>query len=254
MPTVTLNGHTHYYEETGSGEPLFMLHGAMGSGHNFDEHVALLSKKMRVIVVDMRGMGRSEHVTEMEASAWTDDQIALQDHLGIQRAHIFGTSLGARIATRMAIFNKDRVASVILNSPHNYLTPELNEAQNQGGGDGRNFPAARQADLERRHGADWLDVVRNYFNIRNNDDLQEYYNFKPNLHEIEAPTLTIAGDTPGHTFDHAIEVWQRVKGAHLAVVPAIAEAGSPYGRQSTEVICQIVADFVLSAAPVATAR
>ena len=38
------------------------------------------------------------------------------------------------------------------------------------------------------------------------------------------------------------------------VVPAIAEAGSPYGRQSVEVICQVVADFVLSAAPVAAAR
>ncbi len=109
MPAISLNGVKHYYEEQGSGEPIFMLHGAMGSAHNFEEHGRILGDRVRVISVDMRGLGRSEHVRELAPSSWTDDLLALMDHLGIQRAHIFGTSLGSRIAMRVGIYHPDRL-------------------------------------------------------------------------------------------------------------------------------------------------
>ena len=254
MPEVTLNGVKHYYDDQGSGEALIMLHGAMGSAHNFEAHGRILSDRFRVIAVDMRGMGRSEHVTEMPSAAWTDDLLALMDHLGIQKAHIFGTSLGSRLCMRVGIFHPERASSLILNSPHIFLTPALDEAQNRAGGDGNALPAPRQADLRNRHGEDWLDVVRNYFNIRNVSELQEFYNFQSNLDQITCPVLTISTDNPGDTFDHALEIKQRISGARLAIMPSFAsDAASGYPQTSVEAICEVVASFAGSLTPAAVA-
>ena len=134
--------------------------------------------------------------------------------------------------------------SLILNSPHIYLTPALDEAQNRAGGDGTKLPSARQADLQRRHGEDWLDVVRNYFNIRNIPGLQAYYDFQTNVDQIACPTLTIATETPGDTFDHALEIKRRVATAHLAIQPTyVSSATSGYGQESAEDICRLVLNF-----------
>ena len=103
MPTTTINGLKHYYEDQGSGDVLVMLHGAQGSAHQFEEHFPELSKHLRVIAPDMRSMGRSEHVKELPPSAWEDDLKALLDKLGISQANVYGSSLGSRVAMRFAI-------------------------------------------------------------------------------------------------------------------------------------------------------
>lgn len=249
MPTATINGYKHYYDDQGSGEPLIMLHGATGSAHNFEDYGRILAGKVRFIAVDMRGMGRSEHVKAIEPGAWTEDLLGLMDHLGIEKAHLFGTSLGSRLAMRVGIFHPERAASLILNSPHIYLTPGLDAAQNRAGGEGATLPPARQADLERRHGADWMDVVRNYFNIRNEKALQDYYDFQSNLDKITCPVMTIATDTPGDTFDHAIEIKQRIPDAKLAILPTLGGADASGYSAAVDIICRLVLDFVAMATP-----
>ena len=48
-----------YYEITGDGEPLLLLHGGLRGSEHFAEIVPLLSKSFEVITVDRRGQGRS---------------------------------------------------------------------------------------------------------------------------------------------------------------------------------------------------
>ena len=254
MPEVMLNGFKHYYTDQGSGDVLIMLHGALGSAHNFEKHSDILSDKFRVLAVDMRGMGRSEHVTEMVPSAWTDDLLALMDHLGIEKAHVFGTSLGSRICMRLGIFHSERVHSLVLNTPHIFLTPALDAVQNRAGGDGTTMPPPRQADLQNRHGEDWLGVVRNYFNIRNVKELQEFYNFHENLDQITCAVLTINTDNAGESFNDALEIKERISGARLAIMPSFAsDAASGYPQTSVHAVCNVVAEFIGSVAPVAVA-
>lgn len=71
----------------------------------------------RVIGLDNRGHGASEKLYRPEdygANAMAGDALRLLDHLGIDRAHVVGYSMGARIAARLAIRHPERVARLIL--------------------------------------------------------------------------------------------------------------------------------------------
>ena len=209
MPTVQLNGLKHYYDDEGSGdEVLVMLHGANGSAHSFEEHYPELSARFRVIAPDMRSMGRSEHVQSMPASAWVDDLKALLDHLGITQAHIYGSSLGSRVALRFAIEHPDYTRSVILTAPHTYLTHELNDNMNRYDDDGTKLPPQEQEARRWHHGDDWLEAHRNFFNIRNVPELQQYYNTRINKPQMEVV----------HGFTDLSEPFSKVKSRVLVVV------------------------------------
>ena len=124
MPTTTISGLNHYYDDVGSGEEvLVMVHGATGSAHAFEPQYPGLSTRFRVIAPDLRSMGRSEHVTEMPPTAWVDDLGELLDQLGADSVHVLGNSLGSRIAMRFAINNPQRVRSVTVVNPIIAITP-----------------------------------------------------------------------------------------------------------------------------------
>ena len=270
MPTIQLNGCNHYYDDVGSGEVLVMLHGANGSAHSFEDHHAELSKRFRIIAPDLRSMGRSEHVKSMPSSAWIDDLKALLDHLGIKQAHIYGSSLGSRIALRFAIEHPDCTQSVILTAPHTYLTNELNDNMNRYDDDGTKLPPEEQELRRKRHGEDWLDAHRNFFNIRNVSELQQYYNTKvskpqmevvhgfTNLSEpltkIKSKILVIVSDniTQGRgTFVHGFEMKEELPNqVVLAVLPSFdAKARGVPPAEFRKLVIQF-ADS-LAAAPVA---
>ena len=188
----------------------------------------------------MRSMGRSAHVESMPHDAWVEDLRELLDHLGVQRAHVYGVSLGSRVAMRFAIEHPARVRSIILTAPHTYLIRELDGRMNQAGGDGANLPPAEQEEMRHRHGDDWVIAYRNYFNIRNEAELQTYYNLRVSnpLHEvvgefsdpvtrIACPILVLQSDdilTRGRgTFDHSIELKNEMpEQVRLAIVPSMA--------------------------------
>src|SRR5688572_12732638 len=94
-----------------------MLHGAAGSGAMFGHHTPELARTYRVIAPDLRGMGQSEHVSSLPPDGWIEDVRALIDHLGIGSAHIYGISLGSRIAMRLAVDYPAYVRSLILEQP-----------------------------------------------------------------------------------------------------------------------------------------
>jgi len=67
MPTADVNGFEYFYEEGGAGQPLIMLHGSIaGTVKDMAAHIPELSKSFRVIIPDLRGLGRSQHVAEMQ--------------------------------------------------------------------------------------------------------------------------------------------------------------------------------------------
>ncbi|WP_439595047.1 bifunctional 3-oxoadipate enol-lactonase/4-carboxymuconolactone decarboxylase PcaDC [Falsiroseomonas sp.] len=95
--------------------PLLMLH-SIGTGlHVFDPQARELSRTHRVIRMDMRGHGLTS-VTEGDYSMQRHaaDGLALLDALGIRAAHVFGLSIGGRIALQMAAMAPERVLSLVL--------------------------------------------------------------------------------------------------------------------------------------------
>ncbi len=59
MPTIHINAIDTYYEVTGEGEPLLLIHGLGSSLRNWELQVDYFAEKYRVITYDLRGHGRS---------------------------------------------------------------------------------------------------------------------------------------------------------------------------------------------------
>jgi pimeloyl-ACP methyl ester carboxylesterase len=114
MPLVNANGAELYYERHGAGEPLLLLPG-LGLDHTYYGLAEpLLRAHFETILVDPRGIGRSsKDVVDYSAELWADDFAYLLDSIGIDRAHILGSSLGGTIAIALALRHPRKARSVI---------------------------------------------------------------------------------------------------------------------------------------------
>ena len=63
MPFATINSVELYYEITGRGEPMVLVHGSWGDHHNWDPVVPLLSQSFQVVTFDRRGHSQSQTAT-----------------------------------------------------------------------------------------------------------------------------------------------------------------------------------------------
>jgi 3-oxoadipate enol-lactonase len=100
------------------------IHGA-GFGHyNFDPATPELAKRFKVIDYDMRGYGASDRpVQHYDMEVWADDLAGLMDGLGIDVAHVHGTSMGGMIAIVFAGKYPERTRSVVINCAAAKLGP-----------------------------------------------------------------------------------------------------------------------------------
>jgi 3-oxoadipate enol-lactonase len=118
MPFLSVEGVNINYTVEGSGDWLVMIGGyASGNWKSWGAHLAEMAKQFRVLALDNRGIGDSDvpdypYTTLMMAR----DTIAVMDHLKIDRAHIFGKSLGGNIGQWIAIEQPQRVRSLVATS------------------------------------------------------------------------------------------------------------------------------------------
>lgn len=117
MPFFTVpDGTRLYYEELGEGEPLLLVSG-QGLDHTFWNGVRDdFAARYRVIVYDNRGTGQSDKPSAppYSISGFAQDAVALLDHLGIARAHVYGHSMGGRISQWLGIEHGKRVGALVL--------------------------------------------------------------------------------------------------------------------------------------------
>ena len=116
MPFALCNDANLYYEVHGSGEPLLLVMGQGSDHHGWDRVRDDFAARHTVIVYDHRGTGQSDKPREPAYSTrgFAADAIALLDHLGIERAHAYGISMGGRICQWLAIEHPRRVGAVVL--------------------------------------------------------------------------------------------------------------------------------------------
>lgn len=105
-----------YYEESGNGFPLILLHGN-GEDHTyFEKQVSFFSDSYRVIALDTRGHGKSPRGDgEFTLSRFADDLYEFMKLMGIEKAHILGFSDGANIAVIFALRHPEMIEKLILN-------------------------------------------------------------------------------------------------------------------------------------------
>ena len=115
MPHIYSNGINLYYEERGSGEPLLLIMGITAPGSVWEQHAAFWEKDFRCILVDSRGVGRSDKPAGPYTSAqMADDYAGLLVALDISEARVIGCSMGSIIAQQLAIRHPEKVRSLVL--------------------------------------------------------------------------------------------------------------------------------------------
>ncbi len=95
-------------------ETLVLVHAAMGSSRRFYAWVPHLCRDFRVVRLDMRGHGRSDIPGEgqLTLERLSQDVTDLLDHLGVERAHLAGSSAGGIVSMYTAVTRPERVATL----------------------------------------------------------------------------------------------------------------------------------------------
>jgi len=234
-----LNGLHLYYEVHGTGRPLVLLHGGLGSGGMFGPVVPrIVEAGYQVVAPDLQGHGRTADIDRpLDVRLMADDIAALIGHLGLERPDVVGYSLGGGVAFWLAVKHPElvnRLVVVSANVRRDAIPPEMLAQQAQMGPEAAEFMketpmyqgyvrvAPRPEDFPRLLGKigasmaqdfDWSDEVRG----------------------LQVPTMIAAGDADMAPPSHYVEVFKlldgglrdggwmgegRPKGGHaLAIIP-----------------------------------
>jgi pimeloyl-ACP methyl ester carboxylesterase len=220
-----VNGLHMYYELHGEGSPLVLLHGGILTiDLNFATLIPALATSHQVIGVELQGHGRTADIDRViTPAALAADVVALLDHLGIQRAHVLGHSMGGAVAMELAVNHPDRVRSVVpisvtvrpdgmhedLSDPSKFATSTRMPTQ-------QDFAEMKDAYARLSPHPEHFDEFMATMSS-SAQDLQGWSDEQ--LAGITAPTLLMLGDHDFTTVEHAALMLQLIPGAQLAVLP-----------------------------------
>ncbi len=118
---ITVNGLQLFYEQTGTGQPLLLVHGN-GEDHTiFDEAVEYLKESYTCYAIDSRNHGKSESSSELHYEQMADDVVAFLDALDLRHVIYYGFSDGGIIGLYAAA-KSERITEMIISGTN--LTPD----------------------------------------------------------------------------------------------------------------------------------
>jgi pimeloyl-ACP methyl ester carboxylesterase len=208
-----VNGLNMYYEIHGTGQPLVLLHGAYMTIDAMGEVVPALAETRQVIAVELQGHGRTADIDRpLSYDLMADDVAALLRHLVIEKADVFGYSMGGGVALQVAIRHPEVVRKLVVASASYTsdgmhpellemiptLTPEvfagspIEEAYLRSAPNPDDFPTlvAKMKQL----------------------DMQPFAWPPEDIRGIAAPTLLIVGDSDAIRLEHAVELFRLLGG------------------------------------------
>ncbi len=259
MPLAELPGLSLYYEEQGSGPPMLLIAGIPAIANDWEPvAVRLVDAGHRVIAYDNRGSGASSVTAGPYTTAQlARDAILLLDHLEVERADVFGMSMGGMIAQELAIGDPERVDHLVLGCTHSGIAHAAAAPRAAG----RAF-ALRTDDWALRmrtlapfaFAADVEPSQLSAFIAKKSRDVQDpagytaqieavlAHDSASRLNRIRAPTLVLSGDDdriiPGESSQLLLE---RIPGASLQIIPG---AGHLFFLEQPELTIEILTDFL----------
>jgi pimeloyl-ACP methyl ester carboxylesterase len=218
--SVPVNGMEMYYEEQGSGKPLVLLHGFGGCGKNWAPFAGKLSEHNRLIIVDMRGHGRStnpENKFTHRQSA--NDVLSLLDSIGIDRFSAMGASSGGMTLLHMAALQPARVESMVLISAASHFPDQARSILRETSAE--NMPpevqemyreCASRGDMQIRQLATQFNGFHKSYDDMDFTD--------ENLSRIPVQTLIVHGDRdPFFPVEIPVSIFRAMPNASLWIVP-----------------------------------
>jgi pimeloyl-ACP methyl ester carboxylesterase len=235
-----VNGINLYYETHGSGRPLILLHGGLGSGEMFGPVLSLLAESHQVVAVDLQGHGRTADIDRpIDVRLMAGDIAALIDHLHLATPDVVGYSLGGGVALQTAAQYPTKVRRLVMVSANlrpDAIYAEMRAQQGQVNAASAEFMkdtpmyqmyqrvAPRPEDFPRL-----LDKI--------GEAMSKDFDFTEEVRALQMPTLVVAADADMAPPSHYVEVFKllggglrdggwmgegRPKGGHaLAILPGL---------------------------------
>jgi len=256
---AAVNGINLYYERHGSGRPIILLHGGLGSGEMFAPIIGQLAEHHEVITPDLQGHGRTADIERpIDHRLMADDIAALIDHLGLEKPDLVGYSLGGGVALFTASKYPDKINKLVLisaNVRRDAIPPEMLAQQGQVSANAVEFMkdtpmyqgyvrvAPRPQDFSRL-----LDKI--------GQSMALDFDYSDEVRGLRMPTMIVAADADMAPPSHYVEVFKlldgglrdggwmgegRPKGGHaLAILPRLTH----YNMAESPLMATTVLDFL----------
>jgi pimeloyl-ACP methyl ester carboxylesterase len=235
-----VNGINLYFETHGTGQPLILLHGGLGSGEMFGPTLSELAQQHQVIVVDLQGHGRTADIDRpIDIRLMADDIGALIDHLKLDKPDVVGYSLGGGVALFTAVKYPDKVRRLVVASAHarrDAIPPEMLAQQAQVNAAAAEFlKDTPMWELYQRVAPHPEDFPRLLDKV--GEAMAQDYDYTEDVRSLQVPTLLVAADADMAPPSHYVEMFKlldgglrdggwmgegRPKGGHaLAILPGL---------------------------------
>jgi pimeloyl-ACP methyl ester carboxylesterase len=221
-----------YYEVSGKGNPLIVLHGAYMNIISMAGIILKLAMTHKVYALEFQGHGRTTDIDRpLTYPNLADDVSSFMDATGLKKVDVFGYSMGAEAGLQLAIRYPDKVNRLIV----------AGVAYNFEGGQPEFKAAIRQMTVEMFVNTPFAEEYRK---LAPNPDgfpalvkkviaLQnEPMAWEEDVKKLKTPVLIIAGDADGATLEHTIAMFRLLGGgiiggmgkplpnSRLAIMPA----------------------------------
>src|SRR5262245_36926421 len=219
---VSVNGLNMYYEIHGTGQPLVLIHGAFSAiGTSFGKLLPELAKNRQVIGFELQAHGHTADIDRpLNLESMADDVAVAIQQLGLQRADIFGYSMGAFVALQVVIRHPKVVRKLVLASV-SYTQSGIHPGLMEGLGN---------MTPEMMYGSPWHEEYlkiaphpehfARLFAKKTEMDRQTQDLSDENIREIKSPTLLIIGDSDLIRPEHAVEMFRLLGGGIFGDTPA----------------------------------
>lgn len=210
-----INGLDLYYETHGSGRPLILLHGGLGSGEMFGPILPTMAQDHQVITVDLQGHGRTADIDRpIDMRLMADDVGALIDHLHLERPDVVGYSLGGGVAFHTAVRHQEKVRKLVMasaNMRRDALPAEMLAQQEQVGSAAVEYMKdTPMYQLYQQVAPRPEDFGRLFDKI--GEAMKRDFDFTEEVRGLQVPTLIVAADADMAPPSHYVEVFKLLDG------------------------------------------
>jgi pimeloyl-ACP methyl ester carboxylesterase len=268
MPFATTDdGVRLYYEETGSGTALLFIHEFAGDLRSWELQVREFSRRYRCVAYNARGYPPSDvpdHTEAYSQARAVADAVAVLDHLGIDKAHVVGLSMGGFCTLHLGLRHPDRAHSLVVAGCGYGAQPDkVDRFRSESEANARAFdvdPAAAAAAYalgparvqfqtkDPRGWAEFVQQLSQHSGPGSAHTLRGVQMRRPSLYELTAelaemrvPTLVVTGDEDEGSLDPDLMLKRTIPSAGLAVLP---RTGHACNLEEPGLFNRLVQDFI----------
>ncbi|MCK3776981.1 alpha/beta hydrolase [Ensifer sesbaniae] len=218
---VDVNGMKMYYEVSGEGEPLVVLHGAYMNIPSMGEIIPRLAETHKVYVVELQGHGRTTDIDRpITYPNLADDVAAFMDAVDLKKADVFGYSMGAAAGLQLAIRHPEKVNKLVAASvaydaegwqpEFKAVIPQMTVEMIVG------LPFAEDYRKLAANPDGFPELARKLIQLE-----KEPMAWEADVKALKVPVLIIAGDADVATLEHNVALFRLLGGG------AMGDMGKP---------------------------